>query len=214
MTSKTIKIMALTGVALLPGIANAAAVNIVAQFTTLFGVVLAVSSFIGVMLFANGLYGIYTASSGRSNKGYGQGLMNMLIGSFMLSVGWVYGLMKASFIGNTATGVDYEGRDALALNGIEAAAVAAGTAVKGTAYGKFIDANTLQAVFAFVFFIGLLAFVHGVYLLRTIGMDGGDPNMKRAAFYRIFGGLICMNITWFSCLVGGMLGISAMCFGE
>lgn len=214
MMPKTTKRVALALAAFLPGFANAAAVNVVAQFTTLFGVVLAVSSFIGVMLFAQGLYSIYVSSSGRSNKSVGQGLMNMLVGTFMLSVGWVYGMMKASFIGNTATGVDYEGREALALNGVEAAAIAAGNAVSKTAYGKFIDSNTLQAVFAFVFFVGLLAFVHGVYLLRTIGMDGGDANMKRAAFYRIFGGLICMNITWFSCLVGGILGISSMCFGE
>lgn len=214
MKPKTLRNAALALALVMPGIANAAAVNIVAQFTTLFGVVLAVSSFVGVMLFASGLYSIYVASSGRSNKSVGRGLINMLVGCFMLSVGWVYGLMKASFIGNTVTGVDYEGRDALALNGVEAAAMAAGKAVSATAYGKFIDANTLQAVFAFVFFVGLVAFVHGVYLLRTIGQDGGDPNMKRAAFYRIFGGLICMNITWFSCLVGGLLGISAMCFGE
>jgi len=214
MMPKTIRRVALALTAFLPGFANAAAVNVVAQFTTLFGVVLAVSAFIGVMLFAQGLYSIYVSSSGRSNKSVGQGLMNMLVGTFMLSVGWVYGMMKASFIGKTVTGVDYEGREALALNGVEAAAIAAGNAVSKTAYGKFIDSNTLQAVFAFVFFVGLLAFVHGVYLLRTIGMDGGDANMKRAAFYRIFGGLVCMNITWFSCLVGGILGISSMCFGE
>jgi len=214
MMPKIIRRVALALTAFLPGFANAAAVNVVAQFTTLFGVVLAVSAFIGVMLFAQGLYSIYVSSSGRSNKSVGQGLMNMLVGTFMLSVGWVYGMMKASFIGKTVTGVDYEGREALALNGVEAAAIAAGNAVSKTAYGKFIDSNTLQAVFAFVFFVGLLAFVHGVYLLRTIGMDGGDANMKRAAFYRIFGGLVCMNITWFSCLVGGILGISSMCFGE
>lgn len=214
MMPKTTKRVALALAAFLPGFANAAAVNVVAQFTTLFGVVLAVSAFIGVMLFAQGLYSIYVSSSGRGNKSVGQGLMNMLVGTFMLSVGWVYGMMKASFIGKTVTGVDYEGREALALNGVEAAAIAAGNAVSKTAYGKFIDSNTLQAVFAFVFFVGLLAFVHGVYLLRTIGMDGGDANMKRAAFYRIFGGLVCMNITWFSCLVGGILGISSMCFGE
>jgi len=214
MMPKTIKRVALAMAALAPGFANAAAVDVVAQFTSLFGVVLAVSSLVGVMLFAQGLYSIYVSSSGRSNKSVGQGLLNMLVGTFMLSVGWVYGLMKASFIGATATGVDYEGREALALNGIEAASMAAGTAVSKTAFGKFIDSNTLQAVFAFVFFVGLMAFVHGVYLLRTIGMDGGDANMKRAAFYRIFGGLICMNITWFSCMVGGILGISSMCFGE
>lgn len=196
---------------LLPGIANAADVNTVGQLSSLFSVVLGAASFIGVLLFANGLIAVYQSQTGRSNKTIGQAVITMFVGTFMLSVGWVYGLMRASFVGANSTGVSYEGRGTLAL---DAAAIASGNAAAKTGYGKFIPAQTLQAVFAFVFLVGLIAFIHGVYLLKNIGTDGGSPDMKRACIYRIFGGLVCMNITWFSCLVGGILGIESMCFGE
>lgn len=201
----------LTAVALFPGFANAAGVDTVGQLSALFSVVLGLASFLGVLLFANGLIAVYQSQTGRSNKTIGQAMISMFVGTFMLSVGWVYGLMRASFVGSSATGVSYEGRGVLAL---DAAAISAGSAAARTGFGEFMPAETLQAVFAFVFLVGLMAFVHGIYLLRNIGADGGSPDMKRACIYRIFGGLVCMNITWFSCLVGGILGIEAMCFGE
>lgn len=203
--------MCLTALGMIPGLANAASVDTVAQLSSLFSVVLGAASFLGVLLFANGLMGVYASQSGRSNNTIGQSIIKMFVGTFMLSIGWVYGLMKASFVGNDATGVNYDGRGSLAL---DSAAIAAGNSAAATGYGKFIPAQTLQAVFAFVFLIGLIAFIHGVYLLRNVGAEGGSPDMKRACFYRILGGLICMNITWFSCLVGGILGIESMCFGE
>jgi hypothetical protein len=197
--------------ALQPSFANAANVDTVAQLSSLFSVALSVASFLGVMLFANGLMAVYQSQTGRGNKTIGQALISMFVGTFMLSVGWVYGLMKASFVGANSTGINYEGRGSLAL---DAAAISAGNAAASTGYGKFMPAQTLQSIFAFVFLVGLIAFIHGVYLLRNVGAEGGNSDMKRASFYRILGGLMCMNITWFSCLVGGILGIDSMCFGE
>lgn len=199
----------LTALSLSPGFASAASVDIVGQMSAMFSVALAVSAFIGVMLFANGLMGLHSAATGNSRKTYGSSLLNMVVGTFMLSVGWVYGLMKASFVGDEDGGVTYDGRGSLAL---DAAAIKAGGKLAATGFGKFLPAQTFEAIFAFVFLVGLLAFINGVYMLKNLS-EGGDANMKRASFYRIIGGLMCMNLTWFSCLIGGFLGIASMCFG-
>jgi hypothetical protein len=157
------------------------------------------------------LYGIYNWSkAGGGGPSIGSQIGGLFIGTFLISLAWLYSLFKQSFIGSDSGGVSMSsGQAHLAL---DADAISAAQKVVESGFGKFIPAGTAAGILAFVFFIGLVAFISGVYSLKDVG-DARGQNPVLSPVVKIIGGVICMNITWFGCLVSSLLGIPALCTG-
>ncbi|MHD0644568.1 hypothetical protein ACYPKM_02875 [Pseudomonas aeruginosa] len=185
-------------------------VDIAANFATLFEISSMIAVFIGVMLVASGLYGFYLHGKGDQGVTVAGSVTRLLVGTLLVSVGWAYELFKGSFIGQNDNGVSItdSGQYSLAL---DQAALAAATQIGTTGYGKYLPASTLKAIFAFVFFVGFIAVISGVYSLKDIGGNSRAERPILMPTVKILGGVICMNFTWFGCLIGDFIGMSMLC---
>lgn len=200
-----------------PAMASAGAsggVDVAANISVLFELAGIIAGVIGVFLIAGGMYSLYSwAKSNGQAKSPGSAVMSMLIGTILASVGWFYQVMKGSFVGSDSEGVSItdSGQYNIAL---DQAALQAAQSISQNSFGKFIPESTLKAVLAFVFFIGFVAFISGVFSLKDVGDNRGSQHPILSPMVKIVGGVICMNITWFSCLISGTLGIAALCSGS
>lgn len=189
-------------------------VDVAANMGTLFEIAGFVAGVIGVFLIAGGLFSLYNwAKTNGQGKSPTSAVLSMFIGTLLASIGWFYQVMKASFVGASSQGVSITsgGQYNLAL---DQAALQAAQSISSNSFGKFIPESTLKAVLAFVFLVGFIAFISGVFSLKDVGDNRGSQHPILSPTVKIIGGVICMNITWFSCLVSGTLGIAALCSGS
>ena len=189
-------------------------VDVAANMGVLFEIAGFTAGVIGVFLVAGGLFGLYSwAKTNGQGKSPSSAILSMLIGTLLASVGWFYSVMKASFIGESSEGVSITSSGGYNL-ALDQAALQAAQSINSNSFGKFIPEHTLKAVIAFVFLVGFIAFISGVFSLKDVGDNRGSQHPILSPMVKIIGGVICMNITWFSCLVSGTLGIEALCSGS
>lgn len=216
MNAKIIRnILPILGALSAPAMADASGgVDIAANMAVLFDFAGYISGVIGFFLIANGVYSFYTWSrSGGQNKTPGTAVVTLVIGTLLISIGWFYQVIKVSFVGSSAEGVSITDGGGYSL-ALDAATASAAASVTASGFGRFIPAGTLKAVLAFVFLVGFIAFISGCYSLKDISDNRGSQHPILNPIIKIIGGVICMNITWFSCLLSGTLGIAALCSGS
>lgn len=193
--------------------APAGGVDIAKNMGVLFDIAGFIAGVIGIFLLAGGLYSFYSWSKANGQgKSPAAAALSMLIGTILASIGWFYQVIKTSFVGSSSGGVSMtDGAYSLAL---DEAAVRAAHSVTASGFGRFIPENTIKAVLAFVFLVGFIAFISGFFSLKDVGDNRGSQHPILSPIVKIIGGVICMNITWFSCLLSGTLGIAALCSGS
>ena len=198
-----------------PAFADASGgVDVAANMGVLFEIAGFVAGVIGVFLIAGGLFSLYSwAKTNGQGKSPSAAVLSMFIGTILASVGWFYQVLKNSFVGSSSEGVSITSGGQYNL-AIDQAALQAAQSINSNSFGKFIPENTLKAVIAFVFLVGFIAFISGVFSLKDVGDNRGSQHPILSPMVKIIGGVICMNITWFSCLVSGTLGIAALCSGS
>lgn len=192
--------------------AESGGVDVGKNLSVLFNVAQVVSGVIGFYLFGSAVVGFFTwGKTGSQSTSALNLIMKMIIGTFMLSLGWFYQLIKASFIGDDAGGVTWSsGQAHIALD----PAIAAGSAaINSSGFGKFVPAGTIETILAFVFVVGLFFFIAGVYSLKDIGDNRNSQSPYMKPSMQILGGMFCMNITWGGCIISSLLGIKALCMG-
>lgn len=206
---KAISILSLFAAPSIAMAESAGGVDIAKNMTVLGDVALYVAFAAGVFVFANGLYKLYDNSKGRSDVKVGQGILEMLVGSLLVSIGWFYGVIKSSFLAGSKHGVEVaQGQMALALD--SAAAGASSAVGRAEGYADIIPMHTINGVLAFIFLVGLLNMISGVFALKDINNSRSEhPVMK--PIIKILAGAICMNILWFACLLDALLGIPGIC---
>ncbi len=197
---------------LIPSIAFAdgsGGVNVAQNLNVLGDVALWVAFLSGVLVFANGLYKIYDNSKGRTDVKIGQAILEMVVGSMLVSIPWVYGVIKTSFMDGSKNGVAVaQGQMVLALD--TAAASASSAIGSGQLYSSVVPVDSINAVLAFIFLVGLLAMISGVFALKNINNSRSEHPLM-APIIKIFAGALCMNILWFGCLLKASFGIPGIC---
>jgi hypothetical protein len=84
----------------------------------------------------------------------------------------------------------------------------------GSSYlGNMMPESTAMLLLGFVYIVGLIAFVRGIWLLKNVGSMDQNSGGTAKALTHLLGGFVTMNIMEFSCLVGTTLGISMLCAG-
>jgi hypothetical protein len=216
MKSKIIRnILPILGVLSAPAMAGSSGgVDIAANMSVLFDLAGFIAGVIGVFLLAGGLYSFYSWSKGNGQgKSPGAAALTMLIGTILASIGWFYQVIKGSFVGSSSEGVSITDSGGYSL-ALDKAAASAAASVAGSGFGKFMPESTIKAVLAFVFLVGFIAFISGFFSLKDVGDNRGSQHPILSPIVKIVGGVICMNITWFSCMLSGTLGIAALCSGS
>lgn len=212
MKRKIIKALALLLIPSTSFASSSGGVDVAANLSVIFEVAQWVAVAMGFFLFGSGVYGFYVWSKTNGNqKTVGSCIMYLIVGTFLISFGWFYALLKSSFIGENNDGVSWEsGQMHIAL---DPAVAAASSALGSTGFGRFIPDGTITSILAFIFLVGLIFFISGVYSMKDVGENRQGEGAFSKPMFRVIGGMICMNITWFGCLVGNVLGISFICAG-
>jgi hypothetical protein len=210
---KAIKITtASVGLLLSTPLFAAEAPDVAANFGILFDVAGLVAFVIGFYMVGAAVYSLYTWSKGNQGKSIASVILSMLVGTFLASIAWIYQLMKGSLIGDYDKGVNISSGGAFTL-ALDSAAAAAATSVHASGFGRFIPDSTIKTILAFVFLVGFVAFISGVYAIKDIGTQQGGQHPLLNPIIKIIGGVLCMNITWFGCFVSALLNIPALCSG-
>lgn len=188
-------------------------VDVAANFTEMIDVARVFAVFIGFLLFANALYGFYTWSKTGGSQGStpGKSVTKLIIGSMLVITPWVYEFFKAS-LGVETNSTSVSGDSTRMILAIDANLGSDVAAAAGKGFLAFMPSGTLKAIIAFVMFIGFVAFVSGIYTLKDAhDPHGGGKAPFLAPALKILGGIVCMNLMWFSCFVSALIGISMLC---
>lgn len=194
----------------LPGIAQADTSVISQNINAAFDVTIKAFQAIGFFLFGHAWYRVSSSSKpGGRQATPGAIILEGLAGVVLISIGWFYSLFKNSLLGANAEGVDFTDSGSFNL-AIDASAAAAATRLHESGFGKFLPQDTFQMIIGFLFLYGILAFGIGWMKLKDVPEDRGGGGYAKPAFM-ILGGVLCMNILWFGCLVGSFMNVPAMC---
>lgn len=200
---------ALVGALFLPCVSPAyAGGNLVTQIHSVGGLAVAVAWLMGVTIFGFGL--VYFNKHGENPQQYplSGGVARLAAGLGLITVGTMYSLMRNTLLGVAEWGSD---REVLAVNANSAAMMDGGARA---GFMTFIPAGTEQAILAFVFFIGLVAFIKGIYHVKNIPDAGSREGSVMKPFLHVLGGVVCMNIDRFTCIIANTTGYSGLAIGS
>lgn len=78
--------------------------------------------------------------------------------------------------------------------------------------GQYLSNEAWTTILTFLLVIGAYFFVKGIYLFKEVAAATPGQGVTIAKpLTHIAGGVVCMNITWAICLLGGALNISIFC---
>lgn len=160
---------------------------------------------VGIALFFNGLYGVYKRTEDPNRYTIGFCVANCLAGALLLISATAY-----SWTVNSATSVDWANDSSM---------LAVGSklnddfqSAQSGFLGAYLPEQSFKTLMGFVYLVGLVGYLRGLYLLKNIGqMDNGQSGGFYKALWHILGGVAVMNILKVGCFVSWLLGISMLC---
>lgn len=190
---------------MLPSVALAQGVDVSANMKTLSALVLDLTPLIGFVVFGGGIYQFYKYSKTRDERyGVASSIFKIVAGALLVSINWLYGFLVNSFV--TGSNSSISGSRMLLAVDTQMAQGASVTLATG-----IIPASTISGLLGFVAFIGIVAFINGLMALKNLGDGRHDERDLYKAITRIVGGLVCLNIKWFSCFFGTVFGVTMFC---
>ncbi len=185
--------------------AYAAAVDVKQNMKTLVEMALMIAPFLGFLVFASGIMQFYKHAKTKDERyGVSSSVFKLVAGILLISINWFYGVLASSFVPDTSTGAD--GARMLIAVDVQ---MTQGQAV--TMAGGVVPADTINGLLGFIAFVGVLAFINGLMALKNMGDGRHDERDLYKAITRIAGGIICLNIKFFSCFVGSIFGVTMLC---
>lgn len=196
--------IALVGLTLFPSAAFAAEATI----NALGSLIVAGCYLIGTITFIYGLYGFKAHTNQPQQFPISTCVMNLLTGVILLSLPVFYSILKRSTID---PGWNEGARVALSVGPHVAD-------VRGSFIDTYLPGETAEAVIGFIFLVGLWSFAKGVYRLRFVGLSqmhappGAGQGLGNAITHMV-GGMLVMNITHVSCIIGETFNLNILCIG-
>ena len=167
------------------------------------GLVVSACYLIGIITFIYGIMGFKRNAQNPQQYPLASCFSSVVTGSLLLSMPLVYGILKRSSVDPKWT----DSRDSLAL----APHMKDIGKLKSTFIGRFMPPETAEAIFGFIYFIGLLSFSKGIIKLKNVGTIQGGHGALGSAFMHIIGGVVVMNISKVTCIVAESISMPALC---
>lgn len=179
------------------------------DYSTIFGpiseLVISIAYLIGFILIFAGIHGVKKHGQNPQHYTANYCIANFLTGSALLSIGFIYGVVKVSTIDPSWT----ETANPLALSSHTAIAIGS---VSQSFLGEYLPEKTIGMIVGFIYLVGLVSFIKGVFLLKNVGsVNNGQEGGIGKALTHMFGGVISMNIVDFGCIIGDTIGLPMMC---
>lgn len=189
-------------------VAPAYAANLVSQIQSAGGLAIGIAWLMGVTVFGFGLFTFYKHAENPQQNTIAGGISRLAAGLGLILVGTTYSIMRNSMLGVAEWGSD---REVLAVDANSAAMMDGGARA---GFMTFIPAGTEQAILAFVFFVGLVAFIKGIYHIKNIPDAGSREGSVAKPLMHVIGGMVCMNIDRFTCVIANTTGYHGLAIGS
>lgn len=163
-----------------------------------------VAFLLGVIVFGNGLYGLYKVSDAQAPRETVSSCIYALIaGSALLALPEIYNMIAVTIYGDSSTETV---RTLIAIN----PNLMIGSSESFLA--KNIPPETQSVIFGGLKLFGLCAFIKGVYIAKDVGqvINGTRTGMGKVLSH-MFGGAILLNIPKFSCFISAVTGLPYIC---
>lgn len=196
------------GALLLQCATTAQAGNIVTQINSAGNLAISFAWLMGVTIFGFGLFSFYKHNENPQQYTIAGGVARLAAGLGLIAVGTTYSLMRKTMLGVADWGAD---REILAVDSNSSSMMDGGARA---GFMTFIPAGTEQAILAFVFFVGLVAFIKGIYHIKNIPDAGSREGSVMKPMLHIIGGIVCMNIDRFTCIIANTTGFSGLAIGS
>lgn len=185
--------------------AMADGVDMSANMKELSALALDLTPLFGFIIFGMGVYQFYKHSKTKDERyGVANSIFKIIAGAMLVSINWLYAFLVNSFV----TGQNESISGSRMLLAVDAQ-MAEASAV--TVASEVIPASTISGLLGFVAFIGIVAFINGMLALKNLGDGRHDERDLYKALTRIIGGLVCLNLKWFSCFLGSLFGVTMFC---
>jgi len=170
--------------------------------------IVSAAAMVGVFMFIIGLYSVKQNAFSPQQNPLSSAFSKMFAGLALISAGPMYAFLNNSTMSDS---LNVDDRSVLSVSSSTLMGDVSSSA--NSWLGEHLPQATIEAIMGFVYLAGLFAFIKGLYLLKNVA--GQNQSQAEGGFGRslthIFGGFVTMNITTFSCMIGGTLGISMMC---
>jgi len=84
--------------------------------------------------------------------------------------------------------------------------------MKDTFLGQYLTEDSFGTLMGFLFIIGLISFIRGLYLFKDSGkIDNSNESGIYKSIWHVIGGVSLMNITQVICFASWLLGIPLIC---
>lgn len=166
---------------------------------------LIIGTLLGLITFGSGLFGVSKSSSMPQQYPMKANVTKMAAGILLLSAGGFYEIVMNS-MGMAGAGSS--------LNVADSDLISTGSdSLKNSVFGELLPKETIKILLSFIYLVGLYAFLKGIYMLKDLGANQAQQQggSAKSSIVHIVGGVITMNITTFSCIVGSTLGMPELC---
>lgn len=184
-------------------VGGASKIEQIQSFVTL---AIQVAYLLGAILFIMGLWGFKKAGENAAQYPVMKNVMTLVAGALLLSISTFYNIASETISS------DFSGSSKSILE-VNPHIADLKISAKNT-FSSFIPAESAKAILAFVYMVGLFSFIKGIYMMKDIGgsqMGGQNGGSAGKCITHIIGGVLAMNITKFSCMVGSFLGSDKLC---
>lgn len=172
---------------------------------------LTIATLLGLLTFGFGVYDLARSSKMPQQFTVPNAFAKIFTGFMLLSLNFIYSALM-----NTATGDSGISNDALKIDSSALASAETISALQNSPLGAYLPEKTISIILGFIFLVGLYSFISGIFMCRDIGStsqmnQSQQGGVVKKAVIHIVSGMLLMNITQFSCVVGKSLGVSYLC---
>lgn len=171
--------------------------HVLGQLAALMPLMESLAYLIGLVLVGAGLYKAYKNPQNPQQHTIGSAVRYMLSGTLLLSITTVFNVLTRTTVDPTWTD---SGRAMLALD--QRALQDFETASNSQVLGGLMPESLGAIVLGFVYLVGFIAIIRGVFLMKEVGQMGGQNQAGIGkVMTHLIGGVIAMNLTQSACIM-------------
>mgnify|MGYP001212239932 CR=1 FL=1 len=184
------------------------------QFELIVAFIIQAAAVTGYALTGLGIYGFYRGTEFPQNHPMAKNIFMVLSGSMLIIAGSIYQGFDNTLFNQSesldagALYLDVNAAKSIVENGINAA-----IPTRGGLSSQLIPAETAALIIGFMYMIGVIAFVKGIFMLKDAGefvSPQGDNKVSSAIVFMV-SGVIAININDVGCMVGNTFGTTIFC---
>jgi hypothetical protein len=191
------------------GAAAADSADVLAEFKVFTNFAINLGRLVGFILFGVSWYALKKNAENPNQYPLSMVIWGMISGVLLQIAGILYSAFYNTFMDESKS-LD---NSFLALD-VDSINSLAGTDETTSILGQMVPAETMAMILGLLYFIGVLSFLKGIYLIKDTGQQnnhGGGESSGGKAVVHMVAGFIAMHITYFGCAVEASFGFGLMC---